>query len=84
MKDRTRILVTHAVDFLPKADHIILMDEGKIVAQGKYSEMEEIKEFKEIMEINDLNKNLEEKSNKDSAEGDTETDQEEVSDDNNE
>lgn len=43
--------------------------------------MEDIKEFKEIMEINDLNKNLDEKSDKDSAEGDTETDQEELSDD---
>ena len=32
LKDRTRILVTHAVDFLPKADHIILMDKGRIVA----------------------------------------------------
>jgi ABC-type multidrug transport system ATPase subunit len=69
--------VTHAVDFLPKADHIILMDEGRVVAQGTYNEMEDIKEFKEIMDINDLNKNLDEKSDKDSAEGDTETDNEE-------
>jgi len=58
LKDRTRILVTHAVDFLPKADHIILMDEGRIVGQGTFAEMEEYKEFREIMEINDLNKNL--------------------------
>jgi ATP-binding cassette subfamily C (CFTR/MRP) protein 1 len=45
LKDRTRILVTHAVDFLPQADHIILMDEGRIVSQGTFKEMEEIKEF---------------------------------------
>jgi ABC-type bacteriocin/lantibiotic exporter with double-glycine peptidase domain len=32
LKDRTRILVTHAVDFLPQADHIILMHEGRIVS----------------------------------------------------
>jgi ABC-type multidrug transport system fused ATPase/permease subunit len=45
LKDRTRILVTHAVDFLPKADHIILMHEGRIVGQGTYKEMESYKEF---------------------------------------
>jgi ATP-binding cassette subfamily C (CFTR/MRP) protein 1 len=26
LKDRTRILVTHAIDFLSQADHIIMMD----------------------------------------------------------
>ena len=26
LKDRTRILVTHAIDFLNQADHIIMMD----------------------------------------------------------
>ena len=31
LKDRTRILVTHAVDFLNRADHIILMDRGSIL-----------------------------------------------------
>ena len=30
LKDRTRILVTHAIDFLERADHIVMMDEGKI------------------------------------------------------
>jgi len=76
LKDRTRILVTHAVDFLPKADHIIMMDEGRIVAQGTFDEMNKVKEFQEVMSINDLNKNLDEddkNSAKGSAEGDTET-----------
>jgi len=36
LKDRTRILVTHAIDFLPKADRIVFMDEGRIVCQGTY------------------------------------------------
>ena len=36
LKDRTRILVTHAIDFLDKADHIVMMDEGKILAQGTF------------------------------------------------
>lgn len=76
LKDRTRILVTHAVDFLPKADHIIMMDEGRIVAQGTFDEMNKVKEFQEVMSINDLNKNLDDddkNSAKGSAEGDTET-----------
>ena len=36
LADRTRILVTHAIDFIGQADHIIMMDEGKIKAQGSY------------------------------------------------
>jgi len=26
LKDKTRILVTHAIDFLAQADHIVMMD----------------------------------------------------------
>jgi ABC-type multidrug transport system fused ATPase/permease subunit len=36
---KTRILVTHALHFLPYVDNIILMDEGKIVEQGTYAEL---------------------------------------------
>ena len=32
MKDKTRILVTHAVDFIHLADHIIIMQDGSIQA----------------------------------------------------
>lgn len=32
LKNRTRVLVTHAIDFLEQADHIILMDQGSIKA----------------------------------------------------
>lgn len=32
LKDRTRILVTNAIDFLNRADHIVMMDQGKIKA----------------------------------------------------
>jgi ABC-type bacteriocin/lantibiotic exporter with double-glycine peptidase domain len=30
LKDRTRVLVTHAVDFLHLADRIVIMKEGRI------------------------------------------------------
>ena len=39
MKDKTRILVTHAVDFIHLADHIIIMKDGKVQAQGAYDEL---------------------------------------------
>jgi ABC-type multidrug transport system fused ATPase/permease subunit len=36
---RTRVLVTHALHFLPQVDHIITVSEGKIVEQGTYNEL---------------------------------------------
>jgi len=32
MANKTRVLVTHAIDFIHLADHIIMMDKGKITA----------------------------------------------------
>lgn len=31
LKDKTRILVTHAIDFLSMADKIVIMEKGTIV-----------------------------------------------------
>lgn len=56
LKDRTRILVTHAIDFLERADHIVLMDDGQIVRQGSYGEMLAEPTFAKLVEINQLNK----------------------------
>ncbi len=39
LSGKTRILVTHALHFLPYVDHIILMDDGKIAEQGTYNEL---------------------------------------------
>ena len=39
MKDKTRILVTHAVDFIHLADHIIIMKDGSVQAQGSYESL---------------------------------------------
>lgn len=36
MKHKTRILVTHAVDFLEHVDRIIIMDRGKPILDGTY------------------------------------------------
>ena len=37
---KTRILVTHHVHLLPLVDHIIILDDGKIKAQGTYAELQ--------------------------------------------
>ncbi|PVG03230.1 P-loop containing nucleoside triphosphate hydrolase protein [Serendipita vermifera] len=36
---KTRILVTHALHFLPLVDHIYVMDNGKIAEEGTYDEL---------------------------------------------
>lgn len=36
LKDKTRIIVTHAVQFLRYADCILLMEGGEIVFSGTY------------------------------------------------
>ena len=48
LKDKTRILVTHSIDFLHMADKIIMMDKGKITAQGTYDELLENETFRKL------------------------------------
>ena len=36
LRDKTRILVTHGITYLPKVDHIVVLKEGKISEQGSY------------------------------------------------
>ncbi|GAM22415.1 hypothetical protein SAMD00019534_055900 [Acytostelium subglobosum LB1] len=38
MANKTRVLVTHQLQFIPSADHIIVMDGGRII-QGTYDEL---------------------------------------------
>jgi ABC-type bacteriocin/lantibiotic exporter with double-glycine peptidase domain len=39
LENKTRILVTHAVDFLHLADKIIVMNQGEVQAMGTYQEL---------------------------------------------
>lgn len=39
LRNKTRILVTHAVQFLPKLDRVIVLEEGRIVAVGDYRDL---------------------------------------------
>jgi ABC-type bacteriocin/lantibiotic exporter with double-glycine peptidase domain len=39
LKGKTRILITHAVEFLHLVDHIIVLNKGEIIAKGSYQEL---------------------------------------------
>ncbi|KAM9956260.1 hypothetical protein ACTFIR_002972 [Dictyostelium discoideum] len=55
MNDKTRILVTHQLQFIPSADHIVVVDNGKLV-QGTYSELKSKGiDFESIMKTKKLN-----------------------------
>jgi len=37
--DKARILVTHQLQFLKSADHIVLLDKGRVTSQGSYTHL---------------------------------------------
>jgi len=39
MKKTTRVLVTNALQYLPKADSIVVLDDGEVVDVGTYKEL---------------------------------------------
>lgn len=39
LKNKARLLVTHAISYLDKVDHIVMMRHGKIELQGTYSDL---------------------------------------------
>ena len=51
LREKTRVLVTHAIDLLHFADNIICMREGKVVFQGSYQEVKDTPYLKELYAI---------------------------------
>jgi len=50
LKNKTRILVTHGIQYLAKADQIIVMKNGKISEIGSYNQLiEEKGEFSKLI-----------------------------------
>ena len=50
-KNKTRLLVTHAVDFLHLVDTIVLLKKGKVVMTGSYHDLKESPYLKEVIKI---------------------------------
>ena len=50
-KEKTRVLVTHAIDFLHLVDSIILLKQGKVVFKGSYSEVKSNQYLQELIAI---------------------------------
>lgn len=48
-KDKTIVLATHAIDYLPLADKIVLLDQGRIEAQGSFEELKSNDIMQEIL-----------------------------------
>mmetsp|Transcript_29533 Transcript_29533/g.39949 ORF Transcript_29533/g.39949 Transcript_29533/m.39949 type:complete len:146 (+) Transcript_29533:1428-1865(+) len=56
LKDKTRVLVTHAIDFLSVSDSIILLDKGKVVLKGHYEEVKDNEYLVKLMKIHQQQK----------------------------
>jgi len=51
LKDKTRILVTHAIDFVHLADKVVIMKKGHVKAHGTYEDLRDNEYMKEVMDI---------------------------------
>jgi len=56
LQGKTRIIATHAVQFLHYFDLIYIVDEGKILKGGDYNYIKKTKEYQEICEVIEKNK----------------------------
>lgn len=51
-RKKTRILITHVVDFLHFSDRIVIMENGRISAIGTYKELENNQHLQKIIALN--------------------------------
>uniref|UniRef100_A0A7S3KSB4 Uncharacterized protein n=2 Tax=Euplotes crassus TaxID=5936 RepID=A0A7S3KSB4_EUPCR len=75
LKDRTRIIVTHAVDFLDRVDRIIVVEKGKIKLNGTYDELINEGYFEKVMKT--ITKKNKEDEDENSSASDDSCDKEE-------
>ncbi len=48
LKNKTRIVVTHALAYLKYFDYIYIMHQGEIAEQGNYEQIQQSEHYKEI------------------------------------
>ena len=59
LANKTRILVTHSIEFLDRVDRVIVMDKGKIILNGTFKEISNHEYFKNIASsINKMHENI--------------------------
>ena len=46
--NKTMLIIAHRISTVKDCDHIILMEKGNVIAEGKYDELSKNKEFKKI------------------------------------
>ena len=56
LKGQTRVLATHAIDFVHLADKIVILKEGKIAAQGTFEELKDHPYINQVQEIHNGNR----------------------------
>ena len=56
LKEKTRILVTNAVDFVHLADKIVIMEDGRIQEIGSFQELEKSEYMQQILDIHRQNR----------------------------
>lgn len=57
-KQKTRVLVTHAIDFLHLVDSIVLLKQGKVVFKGSYDEVKSNPYLMELVAIHNSHSQL--------------------------
>mgnify|MGYP003314373876 FL=1 len=54
MKDRTTIVIAHRLSTIENADHILLLDDGKIVEQGSHEQLMQVNGLYSRMVLRDF------------------------------
>jgi ABC-type transport system involved in cytochrome bd biosynthesis fused ATPase/permease subunit len=65
LKNKTILMVTHAIQYINKGDYIYIMEHGSILEEGCYDDIKEgdlIKKFKELEDVNNFSNISGEKS----------------------
>jgi len=74
LKDKTRILITHAIDFVHLADKIFIMKDGRIVEKGTYDDLKDTEILAELLKITEINNDIEGESVASDSESEKEDD----------